>query len=156
MKKVVRVIALVLVAACMFVGCGSSSGKNKTKTIDSEALFESLKGLEFSDEMQDLDSMIVSMYFDIDEDVTAYAYKSKSYTADIVAVFESKNTNVAKETRKKITEYLADSEEEFTKYSADEATRLKSAYVFNKGKYSVLIICNDIDAAKEIVEAAFE
>lgn len=155
MKKIVSIIAVVLVAACMFVGCGSSSG-SKTKEIDSKELFESLKSLEFSDEMQDLDSMIVSMYFDIDEDVTAYAYKSKSYTADIIAVFESKNSTVAKETRKKITEYLADSEEEFTKYSADEATRLKSAYVFNKGKYSVLVICNNIDDAKSIVEAAFE
>lgn len=148
-----RLTAVLAALALFAAGCGS----NAAKEIDAQALADSLAtGTTYDDELQKMENELVDVYFDMEEDVTAFLYMGSGSTAEEAAVFEAPDEESAKKQLEHVKAYLADQSESFRDYIPEEVKRVEDAVVEQRGKYVILCVSADSAKAKEIVEEAFK
>lgn len=135
----------------MLAGCGTM------KTIDTAELAKSLATeITYDDTLEELEQDEISMYMDLPEGVEAVVYMGSGSTAEEVGVFAAKNNDEAKNTLESVQKFLDDQQDSFENYKPEEAKRVGSAVIEQKGNYVVLCVSGDSDSAKKIIEKAFE
>ena len=154
MKKWIKQIGILL-AAIALSACGSG-GKNTT-SIDTKALAEALVNeISYDDTLEEIPSEDISIYMNTAEGAEGIFYKSSGSTAEEVAVFACKDADTAKATYDNLQTLIDEQEASFEAYDPEEVDRLKNAYLKQRDNYVVLCVSGDSDAAKDIVNQAFE
>ena len=149
--KTSGLLAAFMTAAVLLVGCGT------TKTIDTAELARSLATeITYDDTLQELEQDEISMYMELPEDVEAVVYMGSGSTAEEVGVFAAKSNDEAKNTLESVQKFLDDQQDSFEDYKPEEAKRVGSAVIEQKGNYVILCVSGDSDSAKKIIEKAFQ
>ena len=144
-------LAGLMPAAVFMAGCGTA------KTIDATELAKALATeITYDDTLGELDQDEISMYMDIPEGVESVVYMGSGSTAEEVGVFTAKDSGTAKDTLDNVQEYLDDQQESFEDYKPEEAKRVGSAVLEQKGNYVFLCVSGDSDTAKKVIEEAFK
>lgn len=150
MKKT-NLLAGIAAAALFIAGCGAA------KTIDATELAKSLATeITYDDTLEKLEQDEISMYMDIPEGVESVVYMGSGSTAEEVGVFTAKDSGAAKDTLDNVQDYLDDQQESFEDYKPEEAKRVGSAVLEQKGNYVILCVSGDSDTARKVIEEAFK
>ena len=152
MKKKFMYLACAAAAAMMLTACG---GGGKDVEIDMEALASDLLETVTSDSLSQTSSdMLSSIYFyDGDKVDEAVAYTSSGATSCEIAVVKSKDASDTSEIEKNFQTRVDNQAELYASYNAPEAERLENdAITESAGAYTVLCVCDDPDAAEEVLE----
>lgn len=145
--------AVIAVSVVLLAGCGGS----KAKTIDADALAESLvNDIAYEDTLSRMDADAVSNYIDIVDGTEGIMYMSSGSTAESVAVFTTTDENSAKVMEGNVQMYLDDQKSAFEDYMPEEAKRIEDAVLEQKGNYVILCVSGDPDTAESIIDKAFE
>ena len=96
------------------------------------------------------------MYMDIPEGVESVVYMGSGSTAEEVGVFTAGDSETAKDTLNSVQDYLDDQQESFEDYKPEEAKRVGSAVLEQKGNYVILCVSGDSDTARKVIEEAFK
>lgn len=139
-------------AALSLTACGGK--KEKEVSVDVPKLAEELLGTVSSDTLTETASdMLASIYFYEPDDVaSAVAYASSGATACEVAVIESKDAGNTEEIEKLFQTRVDNQSALYASYNEGEVAKLDDAVIESAGVYTVLCVCDDPDAAKEILE----
>lgn len=150
-KKTAFVCAAIM--AISLTACGSK--KDDTVTIEIAELAEELLGTVTSDTLSETaSSLIPSIYYLDEEDVeSAIAYASSGATTCEVAVIESKSADEVENVEDMLQTRIDNQAELYASYNQSEAARLDTAIIMSTGTYTVLCVCDDTDAAEEILES---
>lgn len=150
MKKFTAMACMAALALSL-TACGS---KEKDVTIDTAALAEELQTTVTSDTLaQTAAEMLPSVYFyDEDSVASAVAYASSGATACEVAVIESKDTDYTSEVEKLFQTRVDNQSDLYASYNEGEVAKLDDAIIESTGVYTVLCVCDDTDAAKDILK----
>jgi hypothetical protein len=134
-----------LLAVFLLVACGSSTSAGTSPAKDAEAIVNEL-GL--SGKMDQIQDRVVKGLFFFEEGTIeeSAVYIANDKTADVVGVFKAKDTAAAKE---KIEAYLASAKEQMQNYYPDEVFKIDNAIIEEKGDKIILIVTNDIEAARK-------
>ncbi|MCD7716576.1 MAG: DUF4358 domain-containing protein [Lachnospiraceae bacterium] len=152
MKKMTAILCAAT-AALMLTACGAK--KEETVSIEITDLAEELLETVTSDSLSETsESLIPSIYY-LDEDAvaSAVAYASSGATSCEVAVIESADTDDVETVEEKLQSRVDSQTELYSSYNQSEAARLDTAIIKSAGVYTVLCVCDDTDAAEEILEA---
>ena len=150
MKKA-NVRAGIAAAALFSAGCGAA------KTIGATELAKALATeITYDDTLEKLEQDEISMYMDIPEGVESVVYMGSGSTAEEVGVFTAKDSGAAKDTLDNVQDYLDDQQESFEDYKPEEAKRVGSTSLEQKGNYVILCVSADSDTARKVIEEAFK
>jgi hypothetical protein len=144
-------IACIAAMAVSLTACGS---KTKEVTIDISALAKDLQSAVTSDTLaQTASEMLPSIYFYNEDSVTdGVAYASSGATACEVAVIQSKDASYTSEMEKLFQTRVDNQSDLYASYNEGEVTKLDNAIIESVGTYTVLCVCDDTDAAKEVLK----
>jgi hypothetical protein len=136
-------------ALLLLVGCGSGQDAKTDPAKDAEKIVSEL-GL--TDKMDAVQERIVKGLFFFDEgDIEqATVYIANDKTADVVGVFDTKDPKAARE---KIDAYLASAKEQMQNYYPDEVFKIDNAVIQEKGSRIVVIVTDNIEAAKKAAQS---
>ncbi|MCD7763466.1 MAG: DUF4358 domain-containing protein [Lachnospiraceae bacterium] len=152
MKKLTAILCAAS-AAIMLTACGSD--KEETVSIEITDLAEDLLETVTSDSLSETsESLIPSIYY-LDEDAvaSAVAYASSGATSCEIAVIESAESEDVETVEEKLQTRVDNQTELYSSYNQSEAARLDTAIIKSTGTYTVLCVCDDTDAAEEILES---
>ena len=151
-KRLIACLGLTL--TMVLAGCGS---KAEEKTIDAQALASDLvEKVTYTDELNEIDSEMAGELYQIETAVNAYVYVSSGATAEEVAVFEFADAADAEEAVKAADTRIQEQKDSFATYIPEEVDKLEHTVVEQKGRYLVVCVTDDQDAAKSIIEEYFE
>lgn len=127
--------------------------EDENQTVDYAALADELKSLIKDDSMTELDSEMIEATYGFNPDILegAKIYLSSGSTANEVAVFLCKGKDDIKTVTDILGERVKSREESYREYNAKEAEKLKGAVIGSKGNCVILVVVEDSDAAKEIL-----
>ncbi len=152
MKKIIALVcAFLALTSVFFAGCRSTDNVQ----IDvNELAGRLLNEVEYEDEMVEIEFDVLDKFYVIDTSVikSCKVYKSSSgATAEEIAVFEAKTANDVDVIKNAVRQRVEDLEFNFKDYIPKELDKIEKAQAAVIGKYVVLFIVNDYDAAKSIV-----
>ena len=156
MKKLMMKQKLLILAAAallLFTGCGKSSSKDIT--VDTAALAKELnESAVTSDTLTQTQSTMFSQIYFVDEDALAggAAYMSSGATACEVAVIECKSADQTGDVEKLFQQRVDNQSSLYASYNAGEVDKLENAIIKSAGKYVVLCVCDDTEAAETILK----
>lgn len=149
MKKLLcAVFALVFLVSC-----------TKYAEPDVSELSESLLCGQELEEMTSADITDVGIIFDIDLSLAeeyAVNYSGKGGRADILAVFKLYDKDDASYVAEALEQYREERYNDFLGYAPFEAKKIENGKVLIYGRYVILAILPDIDAAIETADKAFK
>lgn len=149
MKKITALLCTAILALGL-TACGS---KEKEVTVDTAKLASELQETITSDTLSETASdMLPSIYFfEADDVAESVAYASSGATACEIAVVkntDSKNT----ENMEKLFQTRVDNQSAlYASYNQGEVDKLDKAIIKSVGAYTVLCVCDDVDAANKIL-----
>ncbi|MCC8137339.1 MAG: DUF4358 domain-containing protein [Clostridiales bacterium] len=152
MKRMTGVLCAVS-AAVMLTSCGAKT--DETVSIEIDALAEDLLETVASDSLSETASSLIASIYYLDEDAIAssVAYASSGATSCEIAVIESADADDVTEVEEKLRTRVDNQEQLYATYNESEADRLDSAIIKSAGAYTVLCVCDDTDAAEEILQS---
>lgn len=126
---------------------------DEEKPIDYKALADELKGIIKDDTMTEMDSKLLSATYGIDtekiEDLKVYL--SSGSTANEVAVFSCKDENDVQSVIGILEDRVKTRKASYKDYNAEEAKKLENAIIGSKGRVAILVVAEDVEGAKEIL-----
>lgn len=155
MNRIRKVTSLVIAAVCtalLLTACGGGSAK--VKEVDVAALADELnKDTVTADTLTETGSdMLPSIYFFEDGQVTdSKSYMSSGATADEITVVRCKDQASAGDVEKLFRTRVDNQSALYATYKAEESDKLKGAIIQSSGVYTVLVVCDDYDKAKDIL-----
>lgn len=152
--KKLCILAFTIGAITMLSACGKSGGSADV-TVDSAALAKELTSSAVtSDTLTEAQStMLSTIYFISEEDLAGgAAYMSAGSTACEVAVVELKDASKTKDAEEKFKSRVQSQSDLYASYAPDEVTKLNNAIIKSTGKYTVLVVCDNTDAANEVLK----
>lgn len=143
---------VVFMAAILLVGC---SGGTQTDIEPAKAAETILNGVSFRDELIEAEGDVAREWYSLDDKVKDFAiYVSGSgATAEEIAVIKSDDVKTAKAT---IEKRVADLEFRFKDYMPAEMTKINNPVIVTKGDLAVLVLCDDAEAARKVVDGLFK
>lgn len=134
-------------------GEDGNSGSEDAQNLDYAALADELKDLVTDDTMNEMQSEMIEATYGISPDILegAKVYLSSASTANEVAVFSCKEEKDVQSVMDILGERVSSREASYKEYDAKEAEKLKNSIIGSKGRCVILIVVEDIDAAKEIL-----
>lgn len=152
-KKRFACLGLTMILAMAVAGCGTGT---EEKTMDAQALATELaENVEYSDELNEIDSEMAEALYQIDTAQNAYVYVSSGATAEEVAVFEFEDAEDAKEAVEAANTRIQEQKDSFAAYVPEEVDKLEHAMVQQSGRYLAVCVTDDRDTAKDIVDRYF-
>ncbi|MCD8397139.1 MAG: DUF4358 domain-containing protein [Lachnospiraceae bacterium] len=154
MKKITAFICAVVLVFSL-TACSSDTKDSETVTITISELAEALLETVTSDSLSETASSLVPSIYYLDEDKVAssVAYASSGATACEIAVIESSDADSTADVESGMQTRVDNQIELYTSYNESEASRLETAIIKSVGVYTVLCVCDDTDAAEEILES---
>lgn len=154
MRKITAVICAAALAFSL-TACGSDTKNDETVTIEISELAEALLETVTSDSLSETASSLVPSIYYLDEEnvASAVAYASSGATSCEIAVIESTDTDGTADVESGMQTRVDNQIELYTSYNESEAARLETAIIKSTGVYTVLCVCDDTDAAEELLES---
>ena len=153
MKRVFPLILAIMLIGLLAVGCG-----NKQEiSIDTQALAEALltgDGI-FDEPLNAVDEDSIRLL--VGEGLTGeeiLAYLSSGATAEELLIVTSTGEEEAGECLELLRSHLEDRTLMYSNYLPEEAYKLENAYLAAHGRYVILCVAADFEAAEEIINAA--
>lgn len=145
-----KLIAAILAAVMLAVtGCGAK----KDVQIDIDALASELAaGVAFEDELSLIDDGMIPMLYDADVYADAVLYLGSGATAEEIAVFACEDETRAKGMLDEANSHIESQIISFEDYIPAEVQRLEEAIVRQAGRYVVIVVTADTDAAEKILD----
>ncbi len=150
MKKRAILTAVIALTAAIFAGC-----QKKDVVIDVAALADDLKNtVPFVDTLDQPSAAAFKQIYQIDDvDIAEKkVYVSSGATAEEIAVFESVSEDAAERIHEAVNTRIADNLESFEDYNPDEQKKLSDPVIVTTGKYVILCVSDDNDAARQCIE----
>ena len=150
-----RILALFM-ALTLFSLC--SCGKTAVKTVDMDALSESMLAADTS--LPEMKTTTAESDFQYLADMNYgkvdcyFLHYSAVATADEIAVIAMKDPADADDALNALQEHLEDRRILFNEYGPKEVQRIDNAVLFTEAQYAVLLICDHADAVKSAFEDA--
>jgi len=134
---------LIIIVSLLFVVSGCSTSNDESYELDLDAFYsDSLEQGFFNNELYvGLNSNLNNLFGDIDF-IDAKVGTNTGANANILAVFE---TDDIESLDKTITYYLEDTKEKYESYQPEEVEKIKNATKVVKGRYLILIICDNYE-----------
>ncbi len=151
MKK--RIFCLLTAALLLLAAVSACAKQGGGKPADVEKIAdEIIRSVKFSDQMSALEKKTAVKLYGLDEADVAKAkvYESTGATAEEVAAFEAKDEAAAKRIRAAAAERVEDQKAAFADYQPREMTKLKTPLLVQDGKYVLLVVADDISAARKV------
>ena len=150
----VSIILAAVMILGLFSGCGAED--KKPLEIDIGAVAEELlSGVEFDDTLAELDSEAVKYLYGTGDDISAAVYMGSGATAEEIAVFEAPDEAGGEALLATVEKHIADQIESYRNYVPTEVSRLEDALVVREGRYVIVCVAKDTNAARRIMDAAF-
>lgn len=145
-KFVSSVLAVLLLVGCSATSAGSAAA---SASADAESIISSLG---MGDKVEKVEDRIIKGLFMFDEGTIedAAVYVSNAKTADLVGVFQTKDTAATKE---KIQNYLVTLKGQMESYAPDEVFKVDNAVIEEAGNKVIVIIADDIENAKKTAQS---
>ncbi|MEE3486848.1 MAG: DUF4358 domain-containing protein [Bulleidia sp.] len=136
---------------CLFLltACGSSTASEAAETnAAAEQTAKIVSDLNLKDTMDEVQPRIITGLFFFEEGTVSDSsvYIANNKTADVVGVFV---TDQIDKTKEAVTTYLQTQKAQMESYYPDEVFKIDNAIVDDNGSEVVLIVCNDLEAAKK-------
>lgn len=148
MKKIISAVLAAIL--CMSV---SACGGNSSFDIDISSLSGELSGLPcFNNDIYKLEDSSLSYMYELADGVSASVYASSGATADEVAVFEAPDEDTAQQQLEIAKTHIDERTAAYASYMPDEVTKLNSAIVVREGRYVIVCVCSDYDAAQAVID----
>ena len=153
MKKMVT-LTLALVLVLGLTACGGEKDKTVWDTGDVQALLDSGA---FSEELEELDKDTAFVLYKLadyglDRLSGAIVHRSAGATCEELAYLVLDSKDSAETAEKALKDYVQSQIEENTDYRPAEIPKLENAYIARRGETLLLVVANDIEAAKKAVE----
>ncbi len=149
MKKLITVLLVFL----LLTSCSSLPEP------DAKELANKIISGQQAGEFDEADGDMISILFGLEvEDFSdcAVFYSKEPASADIVIIFKSDNKETLKSVKGILEEFRESRIEDFKGYAPEEAAKLEESKVIIKGKYTILTVMSDNEAAQKVINAAFE
>ena len=153
MKKLLTV-TLALAMVLGLTACGGKEDETVWDTGDVQALLDSGA---FSEELEELDKDTAFILYKLadyglDRLSGAIVRRSAGATCEELAYLVLDSEDSAKTAEKALEDYVQSQIEANEDYRPDEIPKLEDAYISRRGSTLLLVVANDIDAAKKAVE----
>ncbi|MCD7854813.1 MAG: DUF4358 domain-containing protein [Clostridiales bacterium] len=163
--KIKTILLTIASAALLLTACGSEP-QTETETppeteADDEAalsstdLYASLTESGLFSELTSLDGDYMLNLFGTDTSAyTDYAAGEALdvMNADTIVIFNTDSADLAAEAAEKLETYRQRKIDELTDYNPSQLPKTEAAEVKTKGSFTYLLICDDTDAAEELLE----
>ena len=149
MKKMVAV--MLTVSAVLLGGCGS-----KEVSFDVTKLGDELNTqIAYGEELSPMDIDTASMFINLSgiNIVNSSIYESSGATAEEIVVLECGSADDANKAKEAMQSRVEEQKESYVDYVPEEMPKLESAIVMTNGKYAVLSVSGDANAAKGIIDS---
>ncbi len=126
---------------------------------DAHELADKIISGQSAGEFDEADGDMISILFGLDvNDFSDYAvyYSKEPASADIVVIFKSDKKETLDSAKDILEEFRKSRVEDFKGYAPEEAAKLEEAKVITKGKYDILAVMPDNEAAQKVINTAFE
>jgi len=142
--------AFLAVLVFAFAGCGAKENVE----IDIDTLASDLvSGIVFDDEMSLIDDGMIPMIYNADVYDDAVLYMGSGATAEEIAVFECENETRAKGALDEAKSHIESQIISYEDYIPAEVQRLEQAVVRQAGRYVIVAVTADADAAEKIIDS---
>lgn len=153
MKKLLH-MTLALALLLGLTACGGEKDKTVWDTGDVQALLDSGA---FSEELEELDKDTAFVLYKLadyglDRLSGAVVRRSAGATCEELAYLVLDSTDSAEAAEKALKSYVQRQIDENTDYRPAEIPKLENAYIARRGETLLLVVANDIEAAKKAVE----
>ncbi|MCD8239657.1 MAG: DUF4358 domain-containing protein [Clostridiales bacterium] len=164
--KIKTILVSVLSAAFLLTACGSEPQETETDTpteteataettLSSGDLYASLTESGLFSELTPLDGDYMLNLFGTD--ISAYTDYAAGealdvMNADTIVIFNTDSADLAAEAAEKLKTYRQRKIDELTDYNPSQLPKTEAAEVKTKDSFTYLLICDDTDAAEELLE----
>ncbi len=114
-----------------------------------------VEALSFNDTLTKVDDDKVGKFIETIDGACGALYMGSGATVDMVAIFECQNSDIANQQEENLKAFAKEQEEAFVKYIPLEAKRASEALIVTQNNFTGLVISNDLDKAKEIMQQVF-
>ena len=150
-----RVLCGMLAAVCCLAL--AACGGEKAVEVDAAALAQKLVGgLQFRDEMAQIDGAIAQQRYGVDETIEVTMYRGSGATAEEVTVLKAADEEGAQQALAAANKHIEDQIAMFENYIPAEVKILNTAIVQQRGNAVVLVVADDPAAAQEILDEYFK
>ena len=144
-------------AAALLLGLLAGCGEKREVSVDTQALAEALLGGDgiFDEPLSAVDADAVCLL--VGEELTGeeiLAYLGSGATAEELLIVTAKGEQEAGECLELLRGHLEDRTQMYSNYLPEEAYKLDNAYLAAHGRYVILCVSADFQAAEEIINAA--
>ncbi len=149
MKKLIAILS-----AFLFLTSCSSLPEPDAKELADKIISGQSAG-EFEEASADMISILFGLDVENFNDYAVY-YSKEPASADIIIIFKSDKKETLEIVKEILEEFRQSRIEDFKGYAPDEAAKLEESKVITKGKYDILTVMPDNQAAQDTVNSAFE
>lgn len=152
MKKLYALLLTTLMLLSLTACGGGGEVTAKASDLANDLAKASVTGDSLSEISSDI---MVSTYFvDAQKVEDSSALLSTGSTACEIAVIKCSSSDYASEVKTLFENRVKSQSDLYASYNAAEVTRLDSAIIKTSGSYVVLCVCDDVDAANEVLTKA--
>lgn len=155
MKRIISIFISVAMIGLLLTGCGGSE-KTKEITASPAELAESLSKTASGDTLSAVNAdILVSTYLvDAEKIEDSAAYLGTGATACEAVVIKCSDDSYPSEVKKLFETRVKNQSNLYASYNAGEVENLDNAIIKTSGKYAVLCVTNDTEAAEKILKEA--
>lgn len=142
---------LCLLAALALTGCGKTTEINPAETVA-----QMQEKLTFTDQMAELDKDGACRVYGVDEALVddCAGLRGSGATAESFSVWKATDTDSAEELEEQLESFLDSWIEGYSDYKPEEVPKLESAVLEQEGKYIILCVSADNEAAEPLIDKA--
>lgn len=165
MKRLIAVLACVIMSMMMLVACSKDNendakkeegNEKKNVTIDVVATADALiKDIKFVDQMSPIDNVdFFSALFNIDaKDVKEQkTYTSTGATAEMLSAVKCTDEEAAKRVKEKFETYTKDLSSQYADYKPEECDKLDNPVIKVYNEYVIICVSDENDTATKTIE----
>ncbi len=146
MKRFFLVIASVFV---LLSGCGSDTEAPAAAKLSAEDVFRALS--EYLPQYETQDAAVTAKLLGLDSDQIKEC--RTAFDADggpqALIVLQASDEQAALKAAERMDYYLTTLQSSAAQYAPEQLDLLNKGYIFTRNDYAILIVCDDIDAAKQ-------
>lgn len=162
-KNVTRItLGIMLLLMTLFTACSSEKTQEETTTAFSLEIAEIsqtvLDAGVFEDELAAIDTSYSEMLMGIaaSDYTNAIICGSSGATAEMVAVFETADSDAASSLKEKCEAYVTRQTQSYADYKPAEVDKLDHAVIKSSGQYVILCVAKDYESAENIISEYFK
>lgn len=162
MKKLLLLVSVLVLSMSLMACGGEEKGKDEQSKDSAKAISGTAADIskaivdegKFTDEVVTIENEMINQKLDIDgekaEEIVCYYGTGDSANIVYVAIF--KEASDASDAKTKLETYLSELKTANESYDPEELGKIDDAILEIDGKYAIMVISDDNDAAKDIID----